>query len=688
MSAKRLQHASSPYLQQHADNPVDWWTWCEEALETARREDKPILLSIGYSACHWCHVMAHESFEDPETADVMNTLFVNIKVDREERPDLDRIYQTAHQLLAGRPGGWPLTVVLTPDDLTPFFAGTYFPPRARHGLPAFVDLLQRIARAYREQRAAIVEQNASLRRALIELDTTAGGGDPDEGPITDAVHQLASQYDARHGGFGGAPKFPHPGTLRFLLREGVRRGDDNAIQMALHTLERMAGGGINDHLGGGFCRYAVDEEWMIPHFEKMLYDNGQLLALYAEAWAAAGQRPLFRHVCERTAGWLMREMQSPSGGYYSSLDADSEGEEGRYYLWTRDEVAALLDAEEYAVFAARFGLDRAPNFEGRWHLHSFRETTQIQADTGLDAHAVRRLLLGARKKLLAAREKRIRPGRDEKILSSWNALAIKGMATAGRLLGREEWLDSAERALAYLRGRHWVGGRLLASSRDGRAALNAYLDDYAYLIDAILELLQSRWRSDWLVFARQLADRLVEHFQDPTGGGFYFTSDDHEALVHRPKPLADDATPSGNAVALESLQALASLTGDLQLQEAAERALRGAWPPLAHAPYAHVGLLEGLRAYLTPPEQLVIRGESPELDAWRQAAQQPYLPGRRVFAIPARASDLPPGLAAKAARDGQTLAYRCLGHHCDPPIGRLTSLVPPTAADPGYSKLE
>jgi len=674
MSANRLKHADSPYLQQHAENPVDWWPWCDEALELARREDRPILLSIGYSACHWCHVMAHESFEDPATAQLMNRLYVNIKVDREERPDLDKIYQTAHQLLARRPGGWPLTVFLTPGDQTPFFAGTYFPPQARHGLPAFRDLLGQIEHAYREQRPAIDQQNASLRSALLQLDATTPGGEPDEQPILDALRQLAGQYDAQHGGFGGAPKFPHPGTLRFLLREGIRRDDQTARHMALYTLEQMANGGIHDHLGGGFCRYSVDAQWMIPHFEKMLYDNGQLLALYAEAWAAADRRPLFRHVCERTADWLMGEMQSPAGGYYASLDADSEGEEGRFYLWTPAEVAALLEADEYRVFAARFGLDRAANFEGRWHLHACRDTAELAQAAGLEASAVRRLLLAARNKLLAARGHRIPPGRDEKILASWNALAIKGMASAGRLLGRIEWIDSAERALEYLRRYHWVDGRLLASSRDGHAGLNAYLDDYAYLIDAILELLQARWRSDWLVFAGQLAERLLGHFQDTEHGGFFFTSDDHESLVHRPRPLADDAMPSGNAVALEALQALAALTGDLRLHDAAERALRAAWPAVEHAPYAHVGLLEGLRHHLSPPEQLVIRGEPPELEAWQAEAQARYTTGRMVFAIPSRVGDLPQGLADKAARPGTAVAYRCHGGQCAPPIERLESL--------------
>lgn len=676
MTAHRLRDATSPYLQQHADNPVDWWPWCDEALELARREDKPILLSIGYSACHWCHVMAHESFEDPATAELMNELYVNIKVDREERPDLDRIYQTAHQLLARRAGGWPLTVFLTPDDHTAFFAGTYFPPKPRHGLPSFRDALRQIEQAYRGQRDAITEQNASLRAALTQLDAApVGDGEPDPSVFDATAKHLAGQFDAVHGGFGGAPKFPHPVTLRFLLRHAHRRSDETAGHMALLTLEKMANGGIHDHLAGGFCRYSVDAQWMIPHFEKMLYDNGQLLALYAEAWQASGQRPLFRHVCERIAAWLMDEMQTPSGAYSASLDADSEGEEGRYYVWTPDEVRGLLDEEEYRVFAPRFGLDQDPNFEGRWHLHVYRTTAQITDATGLTARDVRRLLLSARNKLLVTRRKRVPPGRDDKILTSWNALMIKGMARAGRLMQRDDWVASAVSALDYLVATHYDGTRLYATSRDGKARLNAYLDDYAYLIDALLELLQTQWRSEHLGLAMALARHLVHQFEDREQGGFYFTSNDHEALMHRPKPMSDDALPSGNAVAVEVLQTLAALTGESELHAAADRALRTAWPAIERAGYAHVGLLEGLQGYLEPPEMLVIRGTADGFAPWQETLRHHYVPGRTAFLIPADAAGLPDALAAKSAAGEQVIAYRCLGTHCEPPFSDPTGLI-------------
>lgn len=669
----RLSQATSPYLLQHAANPVDWWPWCDEALQLAREQDKPILLSIGYSACHWCHVMAHESFEDPATAAVMNRLFINIKVDREERPDLDKIYQTAHQLLSQRPGGWPLTVFLMPDDHSPFFAGTYFPPQARHGLPAFVDLMREIHTAYQQQREAICAQNDSLRKAMQSLTPSTQHATLSDAPVHAAVSQLQEHYDAKFGGIGSAPKFPHPNTLDFLLRYGHLNNQSNVQQMALFTLQQMANGGINDLLGGGFCRYSVDDQWMIPHFEKMLYDNGPLLTLYADAWQLDQQRPLFRHVCERTAEWVMREMQSPEGGYFSSLDADSEGEEGRFYVWTREQIAEQLSDDEYDVFSLRFGLDRSANFEGKWHLHSYAETSEISNQLGLQAKQVRRLLKSARDKLFAVREQRAPPGLDDKILTSWNALMIKGMARAGRLLNKTEWIDSAENALTFLHNSHWQDGRLLATSRHGQAHLNAYLDDYAYLIDASLELLQARWNSDTLHFAIALAERLIDHFDDPKDGGFYFTSDDHETLLQRMKPYSDDATPSGNAVAAFALQRLGMLLSEPRYLEASERTLNAAWPSITHMPYAHPGLLITLQEQLGNIETLVIRGELSALASWQSRCRDNYQPLQQVFAIPNDALPLPKGLQEKAF-DGKTVAYRCHGLSCQPPVFAIDDL--------------
>jgi hypothetical protein len=448
--SNRLATEPSPYLLQHADNPVDWYPWGEEALEKARREDKPILLSIGYSACHWCHVMAHDCFEDEEVAAAMNRLFVNIKVDREERPDLDQIYQAAHQLLAGRGGGWPLTVFLAPDQ-TPFFAGTYFPKTPRYNLPGFVDLMENVARAWRERRGEVLAQNVAVREALAEQQPAAGREVPlTAAPLAQGVRDLARAFDPVWGGFSRAPKFPRPGELFFLLRQ-AQAGNGQARDMALFTLRKMASGGVVDQLGGGFCRYSVDEQWAIPHFEKMLYDNGPLLHLYADAWALTGE-PLFRETAEGIVGWLLREMRAPDGGFYSALDADSEGREGNYYVWARDEARALLSAEEWAVAAPVFGFDAPPNFENaHWNPILAQPLAEVAATLGIPETEAARCLASARTKLFAAREARVRPGCDDKQLTGWNALMIAGLAHAGRVMQRPDWVDAAHAALDFLR---------------------------------------------------------------------------------------------------------------------------------------------------------------------------------------------------------------------------------------------
>jgi len=466
----RLIHQTSPYLQQHAHNPVDWYPWGEEALEKARAENKPILLSIGYSACHWCHVMEHESFENETTASLMNTLFISIKVDREERPDLDKIYQFAYQLLNKRSGGWPLNMFLTPDDHTPFFGGTYFPPAPRYNMPAFPEILQRVANFYAEHPNDVEKQNLSVREYLQRAEQGARslGHDAenniDARVLDESRQQLEKSYDTEYAGFGSAPKFPHPTNLERLFRHwsSTDKSDQQALNMARSTLHAMASGGIYDQLGGGFCRYSVDKHWMIPHFEKMLYDNGPLLVLYANAYVATGDET-FRRVSEQTAAWVMREMQASDGGYYSTLDADSEGEEGKFYAWKLAEVEQLLDAPEYAVLSRHYGLDRSPNFEGAWNLHVFRSLEDIATDLSQEMDDVKRYLSNARQKLFDARELRVRPGRDEKILTSWNGLMIKGMAVAGRRLGRPEFIASAEQSLKFVRENLWVDGRLLAT---------------------------------------------------------------------------------------------------------------------------------------------------------------------------------------------------------------------------------
>ena len=673
----RLIEETSPYLRQHAHNPVDWLPWGEEAFVLARSQGKPVHLSVGYAACHWCHVLAAESFEDEATARLLNDQFVNIKVDREERPDVDRIYQIAQQMLTHGPGGWPLTMFLTPER-RPFFGGTYFPAEARFGLPAFRDLLGRVARYYRDHRQELPAQQEALATAFASIDPPKPGADLEltDGPLRLARAGIGSAFDARYGGYGGAPKFPHPGTIDRLLRHwhasaGGGQPDLQALYMAGLTLHRMADGGIYDQLAGGFCRYSVDERWMIPHFEKMLYDNAWLLAVYSDAYVASADG-IYARIASETAEWMQREMQSAEGGYFSSLDADSAGHEGKFYVWTRDEVAAALTAEEYAVFAPRYGLDLAPNFEGAWHLYMGCSVEDLAQRLELSAERVDSLLESARPKLLALREHRQRPGRDEKILTAWNGLAIRGMAVAARALGCEGLVTSAERALSFAQRTLWREGRLLATYCNGRAHLNAYLDDYVFMADGILELQQLRFRAHELAFACELMEVVLRHFADPVGG-FFFTSDDHEPLLHRLKTFGDDAIPAGNGVAARVLLRLGYLLGESRYLEAAEGALRAGWAPLEQYPQAHMTMLTALDERLHPPEIVILRGEATTIETWSRELARLYAPRRMVLPIRADAPDLPPALAQKAPR-GAATAYVCRGSVCAAPIDSFSEL--------------
>ncbi|MDJ0926810.1 MAG: thioredoxin domain-containing protein [Gammaproteobacteria bacterium] len=675
----RLSSESSPYLLQHADNPVDWYPWGDDALDLARREQRPILLSVGYSACHWCHVMAHESFENPKIAAVMNKHFVNIKVDREERPDLDKIYQTAHQLIARRPGGWPLTMFLHHDDQRPFFGGTYFPDTARHGMPGFPELLERIAEYYATRQDEIQATGDAVVAALAEIDTSdAPTGDAlDDAPLRGARDALLQQFDADHGGFGGAPKFPHPGSLDRLLRHWrasahSEEPDTQALYAVALSLTRMAEGGIYDQLGGGFCRYSVDQYWSIPHFEKMLYDNGPLLALYAQAWLVSGDE-LFRRVANETADWVIRDMHTPHEGLFSTLDADSEGEEGKFYVWTPDQVRKLLAGDEYPVLAAHFGLDGPPNFEGHWHLRITTSLADAAAANAINESAARRLLDTARSKLLAARDARIWPGRDEKILTSWNGLMIRGLAIASRAMQREDLSTIAAGSLDFIREKLVVEGQLLASYKDDRARFPAYLDDHAFLLDAVIELLQSRWDSTHLEFAAWLADQLLARFVDAERGGFYFTAEDHESLIHRSRSMADDAIPSGNAVAALALGRLGHLLGESRYLDAAEQTLRAAWTPMSEFPHGHPSMVTALEEFLQPPTIVILRGAEHDIREWRQNLDAVYAPRRLTFAIPADTVELPESLAIRTARD-TTVAYVCEGPQCSAPITSLDEL--------------
>ncbi len=669
-----LAQETSPYLLQHADNPVDWHPWNAETLQIAREQDKPVLLSIGYSACHWCHVMAHESFENAEVAAVMNQHFINIKVDREERPDLDQIYQTAHYMLTQRNGGWPLTMFLSPDG-TPFFGGTYFPKQARYNLPAFTDLLQRVAQVYADNRAELAAQGKHLIAALADTLPKAGetGVQLHDAPLALAVRQHSEDFDRVNGGFGDAPKFLHPAELDLLLRRSHATDDAQARHIVLYTLQQMAHGGLYDQLGGGFCRYSVDGRWDIPHFEKMLYDNGLLLGLYCDAWQSSGD-PLFARIAGQTAAWVLREMQSPEGGYYSSLDADSEHEEGKYYVWQRDEVRGLLSVEEFAVASPYYGLDSTPNFEHHaWNLRISTPLSEIAQRLQLSAQQAAERLGSAQEKLFAARARRVCPGRDEKILGSWNGLMIAGMAKAARIFQRDDWLRSAQQAMDFVRDTLWHDGRLLATYKDGKAHLNAYLDDHAFLLDAALELMQAKFLNTDLDFAVRLADALLARFEDKANGGFYFTSHDHEALIQRNKIGQDNATPSGNGIAAQALLRLALLTGKVEYAAAAERCLKLFFPALRQSAGYHSSLCTALAEDLQPARLLVLRGSPNETAAWKAAVQRTYLPDLMTIVLADDAADLPEVL--NKPRGERTTAWLCMGTQCLPSITSLDELI-------------
>lgn len=692
--SNRLAGETSPYLLQHADNPVDWQPWDEKALAQAKSENKPILLSIGYSACHWCHVMAHESFEDETIAETMNRLYVNIKVDREERPDLDRVYQTAHQILAQRGGGWPLTVFLDPDDKMPFFAGTYFPPAPRHGMPGFGEVLERVAGFYKEHHGGLRDQARELGGVLNRIRGAAADELPSASLLDAARRALEADFDKRHGGFGQAPKFPHPGYCQRLLRHWRASAqeaspDVQALYLCSLTMKRMAQGGLFDHLGGGFFRYSVDRYWMIPHFEKMLYDNAQLLTLYSLGWQASGDEQ-FREVAAQTADWMVREMQSDDGGYYSTLDADSrtpgsdQGEpkqEGAFYVWDRHEIKSLLDAKSYATFAEAFGLDGEPNFEHKhWHLHANKAAEMLDAQANPD-NAVPAQLAAAQNTLFAVREKRPRPDRDEKIIAAWNGLAIHSMAVAARTLSRPDFDESARRAARFLKGAMYEDSRLKSVYKDGRARFDGYLDDHAFVLAGLIELLQNRWDSKLLSFAQSLADHLLDEFEDPDQYGFFFTAHRHEKLIFRPKNFADEALPSGNGIAALALLRLGWLLAEPRYLDTVQRTLLGAREEIEHYPAAHASLLDALEEWHDPGELVIIRGDGDEGRRWWKAATLVYAPKRQVYLIPPQTGGLPDALNTKVAGEG-CRAYVCRGTVCGEPLESLEGLAAALAVTP------
>ncbi|MBP6224934.1 MAG: thioredoxin domain-containing protein [Rhizobacter sp.] len=590
-----LHGATSVYLQQHAGQPVDWYPWGAEALTRAQREDRPILLSIGYAACHWCHVMARESFADAQTAALMNDGFINIKVDREERPDLDQIYQQAHQLLRRANGGWPLTVFLSPQGV-PFYSGTYFPHQAQADQPAFSDVLARVRSVWGERRSDLAQQDRALMAALAASQPRAQGVAIPDAAVRDAARdQLASAFDAVHGGFGSAPKFPHPSDLAFLLRRGRDEGDAQALHMALFTLRKMAEGGLYDQIGGGFFRYSVDAQWRVPHFEKMLCDNGLLLALYADALALTDE-PLFRRVVEDTVGWLLREMRAASGAFCASLAADdARGREGLAYVWEPEPLRLALSPNEWDVCAAHWGLVDAPAFEGRyWQLRVARPAGALAATLRRPEAMVDELIASARAKLLAAREKREageRPARDDKQLTGWNALVITGLARAASVCGRTDWLQAARAARVWVQAERWHAGRL--SMLPGQ---DAFLDDHAFLLEAVLALHEIDPQADDLPFAAAIADAMLAQFEDPADGGFFFTRNDAPALIHRSRSGIDAALPSGNGTAALALQALGRRLDDPRYFAATDRCVRVFAHAVRHDPASHTRLLQAALA--------------------------------------------------------------------------------------------
>lgn len=634
VTGNRLANTSSPYLRQHADNPVHWQPWDAAALEAARRLNKPILLSIGYAACHWCHVMARESFADPVTAKQMNRDFINIKVDREERPDLDRIYQTAHQLLTGQSGGWPLTVVLTPDQL-PFFSGTYFPPKPREGMAAFRDALNQIISVWQKRPEEVAEQNERMQRVLTALgDSQAPPADPGKAALDAGRKQLASRYDPAFGGFGSAPKFPQPAALERLLRDYARGRDQGspdrgALHMVCHTLRRMGLGGIFDQIGGGFSRYSVDAQWMIPHFEKMLSDNALLIAVATDAWRATGD-DFFARIARETADWVLREMTLPEGGFATSLDADTSEGEGAFYSWTPTQISEILEGPDAQVVVHRLGLDERPNFNGRWHPQVHMAFSELAKRLQCPREEVIARWNRGRAALLAARDQRERPARDDKVLTAWNALMIQALARAGRFLDEPRYIDAAERAEAFIRDQLWREVRLAVSWRQGKPGVPGFLDDHAFMLSALLELQQARWspgREDW---AFALADTLLEHFEDTDNGGFFFTADDHEPLIQRPRGFADDALPNGNGIAAQALNRLGIWQGDTRYTEAAARTLRAAAARIDESPGAHCAMLNALDEQITPPVIVVVHAGD-DLADWQAVTNNGLHPARLVF---------------------------------------------------------
>ncbi len=663
----RLAGETSPYLLQHQHNPVEWWPWGPSALAEAQRTGKPILLSVGYAACHWCHVMAHESFEDEGVAAVMNDLFVNIKVDREERPDIDQIYMSALHLI-GEQGGWPLTMFLTPAG-EPVWGGTYFPKDARYGRPAFTDVLREVARLFREEPDRIDQSRRSLIARLAERARPQGKIVIGRAELDQIAGRFARLIDRTNGGLQGAPKFPQSAVLELLWRAGLRTGETSFFDLVELTLDRICQGGIYDHLGGGFSRYSVDERWLVPHFEKMLYDNAQLLELLALAHARSGN-PLFRTRARETVAWFAREMTTPQGAFCASLDADSEGEEGKFYVWSYDEIMRLLGVEDGPFFAEAYGATPEGNFEGHNILNCLKDLPRSMARSKNDEER----LAGLRQRLLTAREQRVRPGLDDKVLADWNGLMIAALANAGTLLGEPTWIAMAERAFAFIAGDMTRSDRLGHSWREGRLLFPGLASDFAAMVKAALALHEATGERSYLDRALAWQRALHRHYGNPDTGGYFLTADDAEGLVVRPNSTMDDATPNPNAVAAQNLVRLAVLAGDDAWREATDRLFDGIVPTAAENLFGHAALLNALDLRLHAAEIVIVGvGAEPLV---RAALALPFLD--RVVVRAPSADALPPAHPARAkvaAAPTTGAAFVCVGETCSLPITDVHGLV-------------
>lgn len=672
----RLAQETSPYLLQHAHNPVDWYPWGEEALTRARAENRPILLSVGYSACHWCHVMERESFENPEIARLMNEHFINIKVDREERPDIDAVYMSAVQALTGR-GGWPMTVFLTPDG-RPYWGGTYFPPEDRHGMPGFPRVLVGMAQAYREQPEQVAQQAAQITAHIQQSRDIHTPGELTPSILEHAARALGRDFDAEHGGFGGAPKFPAAMAMDFLLQQWQRSGEARLLAMVEFTLGKMARGGIYDQLGGGFHRYSVDAVWLVPHFEKMLYDNALLARVYLHAWQATGNEG-YAAIARETLDYVLREMTSPDGGFYSTQDADSEGEEGKFFVWTPEEITSVIGTEPARLFNAYYGVTAGGNFEHRNILNVPRDMAAVASEQSVSVEELRASLAASRTALFAAREQRIHPGRDEKVLTAWNGMLLRTLAEAAAAFDREDYRAAAVRNARFLMTTLVRNGRVLRTYKDGRARLDGYLEDYALLIDGLLGVHELTFDAGWIHQAQELAARMLDLFWDSDTGAFYDTARDAEPLVVRPRDVLDNATPAGNSVAVAVLLRLALITGDERYEHQATAVLSSLREAMSRYPSAFGELLQALGFALGRPLELAIVGTPEAVDSRALLAElyRRYVPHRVVLGRTPQdetLAALSPLMEQRTAIGGRATAYLCQRYVCQTPATAPESL--------------